>query len=75
MTVTELVRAVEYLKASDALDWLRLVHFHLGSQITRIANVKRAVNELARVYVELKAAGAGLDYIDIGGGLGVELRP
>jgi arginine decarboxylase len=53
-------------------DCLNLLHFHLGSQITNIRQVKGAVNEAARVYVDLARAGAGLKYLDVGGGLGVD---
>ena len=53
-------------------DCLKLLHFHLGSQITNIRNVKGALNEAARVYIELAKLGAGLQYIDVGGGLGVD---
>jgi arginine decarboxylase len=70
--VPEVIEALEYLRERGLEDSLKLVHFHLGSQITNIRSVKNAVTELARVYVELKAAGAGLEYIDIGGGLGVD---
>ncbi len=50
----------------------KLLHFHLGSQITNIRQIKGAVNEAARVYVELERAGAGLKYLDVGGGLGID---
>ena len=53
-------------------DCLQLTHFHLGSQITNIRKVKDALTEAARVYVELHRAGAGLKYMDVGGGLGVD---
>jgi arginine decarboxylase len=53
-------------------DCLQLLHFHLGSQITNIRQIKAAVIEAARVYVELKRAGAGLNYMDVGGGLGID---
>jgi arginine decarboxylase len=53
-------------------DCLQLLHFHLGSQIPNIRIVKGALNEAARVYVELAQAGAGLKYMDVGGGLGVD---
>jgi arginine decarboxylase len=53
-------------------DCLNLLHFHLGSQITNIRQIKGAVNEAARVYVELAKAGAGLSYLDVGGGLGID---
>jgi arginine decarboxylase len=54
------------------LDCFKLLHFHLGSQITNIRHVKTAVTEAARAYTDLKRRGAGLEYIDIGGGLGVD---
>ena len=54
-------------------DCLKLLHFHLGSQITNIRQVKGAVNEAARIYAELWRAGAtGLKYLDVGGGLGID---
>jgi arginine decarboxylase len=51
---------------------LQVLHFHLGSQIPNIRIVKAALNEAARVYTELSKAGAGLEYLDVGGGLGVD---
>ena len=53
-------------------DCLQLVHFHLGSQITNIRNIKRRSTEAARVYVELHRVGAGVRYLDVGGGLGID---
>ncbi len=53
-------------------DCLKLLHFHLGSQITHIRIIKGALNEAARVYCELVKQGAGLEYMDVGGGLGVD---
>ena len=53
-------------------DCLKLLHFHLGSQITNIRQIKGAVNEAVRVYAELARAGAGLKYLDVGGGLGID---
>lgn len=72
LTATEALRALEQLHACGMADCLELLHFHLGSQITNIRNIKAAVNEAARVYVELFRAGAGLRYLDVGGGLGVD---
>jgi len=72
LTVSEAVRALEELKARGMADCLHLLHFHLGSQITNIRQVKGAVNEAVRVYVELARAGAGLKYLDVGGGLGID---
>ncbi len=70
--VPEVIDALEYLSERGLQDSLKLLHFHLGSQITNIRNVKNAVTELTRIYVELSRAGAGLEYIDIGGGLGID---
>ncbi len=72
LTVTEGLRALEQLKALGMEDCLQLLHFHLGSQITNIRQIKAAVIEAARVYVELKRSGAGLNYMDVGGGLGID---
>jgi len=72
LTVTEAARALETLKALGMEDCLRLLHFHLGSQITNIRHIKGAVIEAARVYVDLKKQGAGLEVLDVGGGLGVD---
>ncbi len=70
--ISEVVEALEFLRANDMGDCLNLLHFHLGSQINNIRNIKAAVIELVRVYVELQRMGAGLEYIDVGGGLGVD---
>jgi arginine decarboxylase len=72
LTLTEVLDAVEYLKQRDLADCLQLVHFHLGSQITNIRSIKSALTEAARVYVELHRVGAGVRYLDIGGGLGID---
>ena len=60
------------LKARGMEDCFRLLHFHLGSQITNIRQIKAALNEAARIYVDLVAHGAGLQYLDVGGGLGID---
>jgi arginine decarboxylase len=72
LTVTEIMRGLDELRSHGMQDCLRLLHFHLGSQITNIRIVKGALNEAARVYTELAKLGAGLRYIDVGGGLGVD---
>src|SRR6185369_8928863 len=72
LTVTEALRALEQLKAVHMEDCLELLHFHLGSQITNIRQIKGAVTEAARVFVEMHRAGAGLHYMDVGGGLGID---
>jgi len=70
--ITEIVELFNVLKQRDMLDCLQLVHCHPGSQLQDIRRVKDAINELAHVYAELKLMGAGLNYIDVGGGLGVD---
>ena len=70
--ITEILELLSVLKARDMLDCLQLVHCHPGSQLQDIRRVKDANNELAHVYAELKLMGAGLQYIDVGGGLGVD---
>jgi arginine decarboxylase len=72
LTLTEVLEAVDYLKQRDLADCLQLVHFHLGSQITNIRNIKKALTEAARVYVELHRVGAGVRFLDVGGGLGID---
>lgn len=70
--ITEILELFNVLKAHDMLDCLQLVHCHPGSQLQDIRRVKEAINELAHVYAELKLMGAGLQYLDVGGGLGVD---
>jgi arginine decarboxylase len=72
LTVTEALRALDQLKEAGMEESLELLHFHLGSQITNIRYIKAAVTEAARIYVELKKAGAGLKFMDVGGGLGID---
>ena len=72
LTVAEVLRGLNELKELDMQDCFKLLHFHLGSQIPNIRIVKGALNEAARIYTELVRAGAGLQYLDVGGGLGVD---
>jgi arginine decarboxylase len=72
LTVGEILKAVDELKSRDMLDCFKLLHFHLGSQITNIRQIKGAVTEAARAYTDLAKRGAGLEYLDVGGGLGVD---
>jgi arginine decarboxylase len=72
LSATEAMRALQELKDLGMADCLNLLHFHLGSQITNIRQIKAAVNESVRVYVDLVRAGAGLRYLDVGGGLGID---
>ncbi len=72
LTVSEILRALGELKSRGMEDCFKLLHFHLGSQITNIRQIKNALNEATRVYVDLAKQGAGLEYLDVGGGLGVD---
>ena len=72
LTVSEILRSLQKLESLGMADCFQLLHFHLGSQITNIRQVKGAVNEAIRVYADLHKRGAGLVYLDIGGGLGVD---
>ena len=67
----ELLDAVNTLKAADMLDSLRLLHFHIGSQVPQIRYIKQAMQEVARFYAEICKLGAPIEYMDVGGGLGV----
>ena len=70
--ITEILEVVSVLRERGMLDCLQLVHCHPGSQLQDIRRVKDAISELAHVYAELRLLGAGLEYIDVGGGLGVD---
>jgi arginine decarboxylase len=71
-TAEEMLKVCEVLKERGMLDCLQLLHFHIGSQISAIRNIKTALKEAARFYVELQKLGAGLKYLDVGGGLAVD---
>src|SRR2546430_17274227 len=72
LTLAEVLEAFDYLKERELADCLQLVHFHLGSQITNIRNIKGALTEAARIFVELTRIGANPRYLDVGGGLGID---
>jgi arginine decarboxylase len=72
LAAVELVRLLDRLEHLGRKDILKLVHFHLGSQITDIRFVKQGLEEIARYYAELHAMGFGLTHVDVGGGLGVD---
>jgi len=71
LAASELIEVIERLKAVDKLDCLRLLHFHIGSQVPQIRRIKQAMQEAARFYVEMRKLGAPIDFMDVGGGLGV----
>ena len=72
LSTAEMMEAGELLRAHKMEDCLKLVHFHIGSQIPDIQTVKRAVREGARYYAKLQQLGFALEYLDVGGGLGVD---
>ncbi|MDR2789556.1 MAG: biosynthetic arginine decarboxylase [Campylobacteraceae bacterium] len=73
LTSTELIQAVKMLKSADLLDQFTMIHFHIGSQISEIAPMKKALREAGNIYVELKKMGAkNLHAINLGGGLAIE---
>jgi arginine decarboxylase len=73
LTSVEIVDGIELLKKEDLIESLELLHFHIGSQIPAIQNIKSSLKEGARFYTELYNLGASaLKYIDVGGGLGVD---
>lgn len=72
LDTTNLIVASEILKAAGLAHCLKLVHFHVGSQVPDISTIKRAVREAARYYAKLAKLGHELGYLDVGGGLGVD---
>jgi arginine decarboxylase len=74
LSASELMRVVEKLKAAGRSDLFRMVHFHLGSQIPEVRNIKQAMTEVARYYVELRHLGLPVTHVDVGGGLGVDYQ-
>lgn len=72
LTTSELLQCVRLLEEAGLDQNLKLLHFHIGSQITDIKRVKNAMKEAARVYSKLRQLGCGIEFLDIGGGLGVD---
>ncbi len=72
LSTADLVQASNYLHSERMAHTLRLIHFHVGSQVTDIGTIKRAVREAARFYAKLSKMGHALGYLDVGGGLGVD---
>jgi arginine decarboxylase len=72
LTVPEIIHAVGELQKAGMLDCLQLLHFHIGSQISSISVIKEAIREASHIYVELAKLGANMNYLDVGGGLGVD---
>ncbi len=69
---SELLEAIDILERRDIKDCLKLIHFHIGSQINKIRVIKNALREATQYFVQLSKQGFNIDFIDIGGGLGVD---
>ncbi len=69
---SELLEALELAHARGLTESIRLIHFHLGSQITNIRRIKAALREAAQFYVQLRQMGYPIEFVDVGGGLGVD---
>jgi len=72
LTAAQVMSVLDKLEAAGKLEYLKMIHFHLGSQIPDIRNIKMAMTEVSRYYVELRKAGVDIRYVDVGGGLGVD---
>lgn len=69
---SELLDALSFLEKNNLIDCLKLIHFHIGSQITKIRRIKNALREAMQFYVQLFKMGFKIEFVDIGGGLGVD---
>jgi len=72
LRMSEIIAATDLLEENGLIENVKLLHFHIGSQITKIDKIKTALIEGARIYTELRKLGVGIEYVDIGGGLGVD---
>lgn len=72
LTTTELLEVINRLKEADRVDMLRLLHFHIGSQLTDIKRIKNAMKEAARVYAKIFQMKVPIDLLDVGGGMAVD---
>lgn len=72
LNTTQIIEAVDLLAGENMLDCLQMVHYHLGSQISNIREIRTAVSEACRVYAGLAVEGANVKYLDLGGGLAVD---
>lgn len=69
---TELLEAIDYMERKGLKSCLKLIHFHIGSQVTKIRRIKNALREAMQFYVQLSKMGFNISFVDIGGGLGVD---
>jgi arginine decarboxylase len=72
LTSSELLEALDFLKEKKMEDCLKLIHFHIGSQVTKIRHIQTALVESSQFYVQLHRLGFNVEFVDIGGGLGVD---
>ncbi|WP_291594760.1 biosynthetic arginine decarboxylase [Bacteroides sp.] len=72
LTSSELLEALDFLDSKGMKDCLKLIHFHIGSQVTKIRRIKTALREASQFYVQLHSMGFKVEFVDIGGGLGVD---
>ena len=72
LTSSELLKALRILDDKGLHDCVRLIHFHIGSQITKIRRIQAALREASQFYIQLHKMGYGIDFVDCGGGLGVD---
>jgi arginine decarboxylase len=72
LTSSELLEAIDFIEKNKMRDCLKLIHFHIGSQVTKIRRIKIALREASQFYVQLRNLGFNVEFVDIGGGLGVD---
>lgn len=72
LTSSELLEALDFLREKKMEDCLKLIHFHIGSQVTKIRHIQTALVESSQFYVQLHRLGFNIEFVDIGGGLGVD---
>ena len=72
LNIPEILTVINRLKKQNLLDYLQLLHFHIGSQISSIAVIKDAIREASQIYVQMVKMGAKMQYLDVGGGLAVD---
>jgi arginine decarboxylase len=72
LNAAQLMKLIERLRSLGRVDILKLIHFHIGSQVTDIRYIKSALQEVSRYYAEIRKAGVDITHVDVGGGLGVD---
>jgi arginine decarboxylase len=72
LSSSELLEALDFMADKGMQDCLKLIHFHIGSQVTKIRRIKTALREASQFYVQLHSMGFKVEFVDIGGGLGVD---